>query len=80
MDPENDIQRVSQNYRSVAAQEFRVLGVIPVGSELIRGSDEERISFEGECFGGLEPRLKSLVWKLLTGAIEEEFPNLGVAE
>ena len=55
MHPENDVERMPQDYRGVARHELGVLRVIPVGGELVRSSGEERIALERKRFGRLQP-------------------------
>jgi len=57
-----------------------MFGVVPVSRELIRSPYENGIAFDGESFSRLEPGLESLIGELLTGAIEEAFPNFCRAE
>lgn len=57
-----------------------MFGVIPVSRELIWSSHKNGASFNGQSFSWLEPGLESLIGKLLSGAIEEAFPDFSGAE
>jgi hypothetical protein len=57
-----------------------VFGVIPVSRELIWSPYKNGTAFDGKSFSRLKPRLEGLIGELLTGAVEEAFPDFCGAE
>ena len=63
-----------------ARQEWSVLRLIPIGSELIWRANDNRVALEGEWLGRLEPRAKRLFRELAAGAVEDTRPDFGRRE
>jgi hypothetical protein len=66
---------MAQCDRSEPSQKLGVLGLIPVRSELIRRTYEERTSVQRQRLGWLEPSPKRLFRKFLFSAIKQTGPD-----
>ncbi len=53
-----------------------MIGLVPLGGELVRGRHDQAPVFEGYGFSRLEPGTDDLVRKLMVGLIEDPLPDL----
>ena len=80
MDAEDDRERMAERDRREAGQELRMLRLVPVCRELVRRAHDDRVAFESEGLGGLQPGPKRLFRKLMARAIENPRPNFNRRE
>jgi hypothetical protein len=52
-----------------------VIGLVPLGRELIGRGDDQAVVLEGDRLGGFEPGTDHLVRKLATDLIEDALPE-----
>src|SRR4051794_7696985 len=71
---------MAERDRTVVGEELRVLRFVPVGCELVGGTDEQRIAFDGQWLGWFEPGPKRLFRELLPSAVEEAGPDFARGE
>src|SRR5688500_11034066 len=75
VDAEDHGQGMSERNGREAGEQLCVLRLVPVGRELIRGADDDRVALERQRFGGLEPGSKRLFRELMARAIEDPGPD-----
>ena len=53
-----------------------MIGLVPLGGELVGRGDDQPVVLKGDGFGRLEPGTNHLVGKLATGLVEDALPDV----
>src|SRR5207253_7536434 len=75
--PEHHLKRVAEDYWGVAGKQLRMLGVVPVGGELVGNSYDDPAVVEAQRVGRLEPGPERLIRDLLSSEVEQDGPDFG---